>query len=114
MTRPAAENSNKPVSNFPKQAVVVIHGMGEQKPMDTIRGFVRAVWETDSAVTANGLQNPAEVWNKPDIRTGSLELRRITTRQSVPSEAFPPGVRSDFYELYWADLSAGSTWEQVK
>jgi hypothetical protein len=30
--------SVKPVSSFPKQAIVVIHGMGEQRPMDTIKG----------------------------------------------------------------------------
>jgi hypothetical protein len=67
---------------FSKQAIVIIHGMGEQMPMDTIKGFVRAVWETDAIVGANGLPNPAEVRTKPDVRTGSLELRRITTGQS--------------------------------
>ena len=29
-----------------------------------------------------------------------------------PSKSFPGGVRTDFYELYWADLTAGSTWEE--
>jgi hypothetical protein len=94
------------------QAVVVIHGMGEQRPMDTMKAFVRAVWETDEVVTANKLPHPAQVWSKPDPRTGSLELRRITTRESIASASFPHGVRTDFYELYWADLTAGSTWEQ--
>ncbi len=94
------------------QAVVVIHGMGEQRPMDTINAFVRAVWETDAVITANKLPHPSQVWSKPDPRTGSLELRRITTRESIPSAAFPHGVRTDFYELYWADLTAGSTWEE--
>src|SRR5260370_10845336 len=73
----AASTVELPVANFPKQAIVVIHGMGEQMPMDTIKGFVRAVWETVTDLTANGLPNPAEVWSKPDVRTGSLELRRI-------------------------------------
>jgi hypothetical protein len=88
--------------------------MGEQRPMDTLRGFVRTVWELDSRITANGLRNPAEVWSRPDMRTGSLELRRITTRQSIPTVSFPNGIRSDFYELYWADLSGGSSWGQVR
>ena len=30
-----------------KIAVVVIHGMGEQKPMQTLRGFVESVWQHD-------------------------------------------------------------------
>jgi hypothetical protein len=111
---PAPSAPGQPVSNFPKQAIVVIHGMGEQMPMDTIKGFVLAVWETVTDLTANGLPNQAEAWSKPDLRTGSLELRRITTRQSIGTLTFPAGVRSDFYELYWADLSGGSTWNQVQ
>lgn len=113
-TASGAQPNAKPVSSFPKQAVVVIHGMGEQMPMDTIKSFVRAVWESDAVITANGLPNPAEVWSKPDARTGSLELRRITTRESIHTTSFPQGVRSDFYELYWADLSGGSAWSQVQ
>ena len=97
------------------QAVVVIHGMGEQIPMDTIKGFVDAVWQEDDIITANGLPDPAEVWSKPDPRTGSLELRRITTRESIASPPeFPNGVRTDFYELYWADLTGGATWDLLK
>jgi hypothetical protein len=93
------------------QAVVVIHGMGEQIPMDTIKGFVDAVWQTDDSITPYGFPQPTEVWSKPDVRTGSLELRRITTRESIPSAPeFPAGVRTDFYELYWADLTGGATW----
>jgi hypothetical protein len=104
-----------PTANFRKQAIVVIHGMGEQMPMDTIKNFVDAAWRNDTSIhTREKLPNVAEMWSKPDIRTGSLELRRITTRQSKDTPSFPKGVRSDFYELYWADLSAGSTWSEVK
>jgi hypothetical protein len=82
--------------------------------MDTIKQFVDAVWRTDAAITANGLPDPSEAWSKPDLRTGSLELRRVTTRQSIPTKTFPAGVRCDFYELYWADLSGGSAWRHVQ
>jgi hypothetical protein len=98
-----------------KQAVVVIHGMGEQIPMDTIKNFVNAVWQQDAVITANALPDPSEVWSKPDARTGSLELRRITTRESIAAAPeFPAGVRTDFYELYWADLTAGASWQSLK
>ncbi len=97
------------------QAVLVIHGMGEQIPMDTLKSFVNAVWRKDDVITANALPDPTEVWSKPDDRTGSLELRRITTRESIASPPeFPAGVRTDFYELYWADLTAGATWDSLK
>src|SRR3989442_5241415 len=108
----AAQPASAGTPHADMQAVVVIHGMGEQRPMDTIKAFVRAAWETDAVITANKLPHPTQVWSKPDVRTGSLELRRITTRESIPSASFPRGVRTDFYELYWADLTAGSTWDQ--
>ena len=67
-----AEAPATPQSHFPKQAIVVIHGIGEQRPMDTITDFVRAVWETDPDVCRNGKPLPAETWSKPDVRTGRL------------------------------------------
>ena len=53
-TPQAAAAVDHPVAHFPKQAIVVIHGMGEQMPMDTIKGFVHAAWETVTDLTANG------------------------------------------------------------
>ena len=52
-------------SGFPKQAIVVIHGMGEQKPMDTIKRFAHAVWTADTKVHKNGLRNPGQVGASP-------------------------------------------------
>jgi hypothetical protein len=108
----AAQPASADTHHADMQAVVIIHGMGEQRPMDTIKAFVKAVWETDEVITANNLPHPSQVWSKPDLRTGSCELRRITTRESITSASFLHGVRTDFYELYWADLTAGSTWDQ--
>ena len=110
-----------------KQAVVVIHGMGEQRPMETLRSFVDTVWTKDLSLTAAQSDSPAEQewqdnarttdlrtgqtinksWIVPDSRTGSFELSRITT----PYNRI--GVRTDFYELYWADIMQGTTWQHV-
>ena len=109
-----AGSGGKPIAHAAKQAIVVIHGMGEQRPMDTIKDFADAVWKNDPEITANYRGGAAELWSKPDLRTGSFELRRITTRESIATATFPEGVRSDFYELYWADLSGGSTWSHVR
>lgn len=97
-------NPAKPV----KQAVVVVHGMGEQVPMQTLESFVDAVWTTDDTLTPgdHGGQNPS--WGKPDRRNRSFELRRITTGSGRT------GRRTDFYEFYWAHLMKGNTWEHVK
>jgi hypothetical protein len=87
-----------------KQAVVVVHGMGEQWPMSTLRGFVEGVWTRDpKVVEAAGHSNGAKTWISPDERTGSHELRRIVTAYVFHSpKAEKVKIRTDFYELYWA------------
>ncbi|MEZ4699085.1 MAG: hypothetical protein R2834_02045 [Rhodothermales bacterium] len=84
-----------------KQAVLLIHGIGEQRPMDTLRGFVKAVWTTNTAIQHEHAR--PGVFSKPDMLSGSYELRRITTTQDRN------GVRTDFYEFYWAHLMGGTS-----
>ena len=100
-----------------KQAVVVIHGMGEQRPMETLRSFVDTVWTTDLSLTG-GIKNKTrvsdqtglkenKVWFVPDARAGSHELRRITTAGDKA------GRRTDFFEFYWADVMQGTTLQHL-
>lgn len=88
-----------------KQAIVLIHGIGEQIPMDTLRGFVNAVWTTDAQ--ARRPYVPATVWSKPDNVSRNFELRRLTTAENRD------GKRTDFFEFYWAHLLEGTTLSQV-
>lgn len=67
-----------------RQAVILIHGIGEQRPMDTLRAFVM------------GGLGITEFWSKPDRLSESFELRRFT----IPSTSSRP--ITDLYELYWA------------
>ena len=94
-----------------KQAVVVVHGMGEQWPMNTLRSFVDSVWTRDpKVVEAAGHPNGARTWISPDKRTGSHELRRIVSAYVFhPPKESKVKIRTDFYELYWADLTQGNT-----
>lgn len=64
--------------------------------MDTLRGFVRAVWTTDESVRNPYV--PDQVWSKPDNVSQNYELRRLTTAEGKQ------GKRTDFFEFYWADL----------
>lgn len=86
-----------------RQAVVLIHGMGEQRPMQTVRGFVEAVWDRDLIHTSS---RPV-VWSKPDFCSGSLELRRLTTDYDGRC------ARTDFFEFYWAHLMEGTRFAHV-
>lgn len=85
-----------------KTAVVLIHGIGEQRPMDTLWGFVRAAWTHDPKIVHPSRR---EVWSKPELITGSFELRRITTREA----SYGDKRRFDFFEFYWAHHMQGHT-----
>lgn len=110
-----------------KQAIVVIHGMGEQRPLDTLREFVETIYQRDpgsrARVTVPGAPRPVDgkleakrepkadeemnpVSIVPDATTGSAELRRITTH---PAQ----GKRTDFFEFYWADIMDGTPLDLV-
>jgi hypothetical protein len=101
-----------PPSPEPKQALVLVHGMGEQEPMGTIRDFVKAVWVTDENV--RDAPPPHDIWIKPDLKTGLQELKRITTKPAKDPAPGTPGYRTDFFELYWADLNKGSTLTELE
>ena len=75
-----------------RQAVVLIHGIGEQKPMGTVRSFVKAI-------LGPGTDDQPTYWSKPDKMSQSFELRRLSSRGRSPT---------DFYEYYWASNVEGT------
>ncbi len=83
-------SSKKP--DIRRQAVVVIHGMGEQRPMTTLRDFV------DQITPAIQNSNKPKYYSKPDLLSDSFELRRLTANEH--RYAF----KTDYYEFYWAHL----------
>lgn len=105
--KPAAGQTRAPKR---QQAVVVVHGMGEPKPLDTLRSFVEAVWgrglvpHTDPSAAG---RSDDDLWLVPDMRTGLKELGRVTTRRNND------GITTDFYELYWSDLLVDNKLAQV-
>lgn len=112
VSKPKAAAQPAPPAPAPapgKTAVVVIHGIGEQTPLETLRGFVETVYQRDRALASlpvdkTGLLNIAIV---PDDVTGSAELRRITTLKDGPQK------RTDFFEFYWADIMDGTPLDMV-
>ncbi|MFT4133321.1 hypothetical protein [Labrys sp. (in: a-proteobacteria)] len=100
-----------------KSAVILTHGMGEQMPMATLRGFVEAVWVHNPDIDGRRPDDPPElgnpVWWKPDTRNGSHELYRITTRSGGHRQG-AEAPRIDFFEFYWADLTTSTTTAQLR
>ncbi|GAA0854445.1 hypothetical protein [Aliiglaciecola litoralis] len=91
-----------------KQAVVLVHGIGEQRPMDTVREFVKSVWVKDKAL------DNTRYWNKPSEISGSFEHRRLTTDYATIKGQNKQTSRVDFYEYYWAHHTVGTSTEHLK
>lgn len=66
-----------------KTAVVVIHGIGNQYPMETTREFVESL-KDDTDI----------LYSSPDREANFYETRRLSLGKK----------KTDFYEFYWANL----------
>lgn len=116
MSETVQTDANKPdeTARAKKQALILVHGMGEQVPMETLKGFVDTMWIHDPDIVARKPQDPPgnPIWWKPDPSTGSYELSRITTREGHQGASIGP--RTDFFEFYWADLTDVNTLAQLQ
>ncbi len=84
--------------NRPRQAVVLIHGIGEQMPMITTRGFVKEI-----RPKGKGWQ----VYSEADQADETFELH---TYAVPPHDGHP---HTDFYEGYWAQEARGTVLAHV-
>lgn len=84
----------------PRQALIVIHGIGEQEPGRTLSALA------DSGVLGEHGQRS---FVKPDLESGSFELRRLLL-EPVNGRSTPP---TDVYEFYWAHIISDTTTAQV-
>ena len=86
-----------PVAGHKKTAVLVVHGIGSQRALETVRGVMRGVWLDKD--------NPADqgkrVWSHPERGGEDIDLTVLTTNE-VPGST--DGRLVDFHELYWAHL----------
>jgi hypothetical protein len=80
-------------------AVVVVHGIGRQQPMHTLRGFVRS-YQSHRQAGADG--TGASVYAIPDVCDETFELH------SYVVQADETRRQVDFYEGYWAQAIQGT------
>lgn len=82
-----------------RQAVILVHGIGEQRPGQLLREFVANVFDRDAGELH---------FVKPDQVSSLFEMRIATVPRS---DATRP--TTDVYELYWAHLIRDTTLAQV-
>src|SRR5688572_4182486 len=76
------------------QAVILIHGMGEQMPLQTLREFVGSVWVENKAMYPG---DPGRLWNRPSP-DGNITQTRLVAHRGASE------TRTEFFEFYWAHL----------
>ncbi|MCK7553959.1 hypothetical protein MKQ70_02620 [Chitinophaga sedimenti] len=82
---------------------MVIHGMGEQRPMNTLREFVDGVkWQMEQL-------DPTEKKVKVRSKADSVGDIYETVRLSMESNFKSRRPITDFYEFYWAHNMRGNT-----
>jgi len=100
---PAASQNQNPHLQTKRTAVLVVHGMGSQRALETVRGVVDAAWLQDPCDPKSD-EPPRAVWTHPEESGVDIDLSVMTTSKLAPSV---PGGRPrsiDFHELYWAHL----------
>jgi pimeloyl-ACP methyl ester carboxylesterase len=83
-----------------RQAVVIIHGIGEQRPMETLRRFVQGV---KSVLNAQGeAEQRSTIRSKPDSIGNIYETTRLSMDSAINKNGSVKRPKTDFYEFYWA------------
>ncbi|MFN8192744.1 MAG: hypothetical protein U0R80_00505 [Nocardioidaceae bacterium] len=86
-----------------RQAVVVIHGMGEQLPLSTLTRFI------DTALRPKNEKGDRTYFSRPESVTGSYESRRFLAPRFPPQEDRAEWhAQTDFFEYHWADKMQGN------
>lgn len=82
-----------------RQAIIVVHGVGEQRPGQLLREFVKNVFEVNAGEAH---------FVKPDRLSSLFEMRMVTVPRTDGSRP-----TTDVYELYWAHLIRDTSLAQV-
>ena len=85
-----------------RTAVLVVHGMGIQRPMGTVRGVFDAIWLTDDQLP----EDEKKYWTHPEPSGDDIDLRALTTFKTQKYRRV-----FDFHEFYWSYLMSGTPFD---
>ena len=93
---PAGTGSGRTIS---RTAVVVVHGMGEQLPLETLYRFVK------TALPKVG--NQRRYYSRPERLTDNFEARRCLAPR-IPMVGRPVHGQVEFFEYHWSYRMTGN------
>ncbi len=95
--------------SMPRQAVVVIHGIGEQQPFNTLRDFVRGVVDDHHAVYGA----PDDVLGRTYSRKLKVTWNHEGAEETLAIVTEFREANTDFFELYWAYRFRDTTMKHI-
>ncbi len=100
--RHAPAAGERPADQPPRTAVLVIHGIGNQRPLETLRNAADAIYSADPAFGSAAGEPKLWLTFDRDDPDRDLDLPMLTTADiAAPGE--PPHY-VDFHECYWAHI----------
>jgi hypothetical protein len=78
-----------------RTAVLCVHGIGSQRPLETVRGIINAVWFDHD----DHKKDKKKLWSHPEPSGVDLDLTVMTTSSISGKRG---GRMVDLHELYWA------------
>ena len=107
-TADAAWADDRPAGTV-RTAVVIVHGMGEQRPMDTLDGFVKTALHPLSDLYPTTSRKWDYYYSRPAEITGSYEARRYISRPLTDKASPEPKQgQAEIYEYHWSYLMTGN------
>jgi hypothetical protein len=86
-----------------KTAVVIVHGMGSQKPRETVNGFVQTALEKSGSRI---------YYSRPDQITSSYEARRLLAIERKKAGATLQ-TQTEFFEYHWSYMMKGNQFRDL-
>jgi len=83
-----------------RTAILVIHGIGDQVPLETLDDFGRTLVETLAAGTAETIELSHQLARKPGSGPGEIWFDNVLRIRKAEA---PEGHYVDLYEYYWAN-----------
>lgn len=87
-----------------KTAVVVVHGMGSQKPRDTVNGFIQTALKP--------LKGGRIYYSRPDHVSASYEARRLLAIERKQGGAIVQN-QTEFFEYHWSYMMTGNQFRDL-
>jgi hypothetical protein len=99
-----SDESSETSRDHTRTAVVIVHGMGNQRPLETTRGLIDALYgahdqKTDLVVKKSG-DTERPLWFALDRTISDTDLPVVTTGEVLTADGSHRNI--DFHEFYWA------------